>query len=105
MGGNLPGGRGSHGAGRPPRRWNLSGNVTIGRRSRSGKTNRADHDENDGISVAKRKIATAHLVEQKKHANGDDDRRPHQPANRTSTACASNPLAHRINPPTNAGPA
>jgi hypothetical protein len=69
--------------------------VTLSRRSRSRQTDGADHDEDDRIRVAEREIAAAHLIEKKKHADGNDDGRAHQSANGTSAARASNTITHR----------
>jgi len=51
--------------------------VSIGWRSRSGKADYADDDEDDRISVAERKITAAHLVKEKKHPDGNDDSGTH----------------------------
>src|SRR5260370_25587991 len=86
------GGRGQRRGGR---RREGAGSVALGRGSRSGEDNNADHDEDDWICIAERKIAAAHLVEKKKHADSNDDSGPHQPANRTSAARASNTVTHQ----------
>src|SRR6267143_4464239 len=45
----------------------------------------------------------ARLVKEKKYADRNDDRRAHQPANRTRSACAADTVTHRIKPPKNGG--
>jgi hypothetical protein len=56
---------------------------------RRGEKNRADDDENHGIGIAEIKSAAAHLLEKEEDANGDDDGRADEGANRASRATAS----------------
>jgi hypothetical protein len=69
--------------------------VAVSRCSRSRKADCTDDDENDRIRVAERKITAAHLVEKKKHADGNNDGGPHQPANRATAASASDTVTHQ----------
>src|SRR5207244_2780444 len=62
-----------------------------------------DHDENDRIRVAERKITAAHLIEEKKNADGNNDGGAHQPANRATPARAADTVTHRKKPPRNGG--
>src|SRR5207249_192033 len=95
-----------HGAGRTRRlRSNRPGNVPFPWRNRGGQADHSDDDENDRICIAERKIAAAHLVKEKEYADGNDDSRTHQPANRTLPACATDTVTHRKKPPKNGGPA
>jgi hypothetical protein len=59
----------------------------------------ADHHENYGPGLAKRKAA-AGLLEKKQHTHGDDYRRPHQAADGTAAAIATNAVTHMYWPPT-----
>jgi hypothetical protein len=59
-----------------------------------GEKNRADDDENHGVGVVEFKVAAAHLLEEEKDADGDDDRRADEGANGASRATASDLIAH-----------
>src|SRR5712691_7641319 len=98
-------GSGRQGAGRARcLRSNRPWNVTFPRCNRGGQADHSDNDKDDWIGIAERKIAAAGLVKEKEYADSNDDRRTHQPANRTLPARASHTLTHRANPPRNAGP-
>ena len=64
-------------------------------RERGGEKDCADDDENHGVGVAEFKEAAAHLLEEKEDADGDDDCRADEGADRASRATASWVIAHR----------
>src|SRR6202035_1029236 len=62
-------------------------------------TNDADHHQDYGPCLSKRKAA-AGLFEKKQYAYGDDHRRAHQAADGAATAMATNAITHLCWPPT-----
>src|ERR1700675_1568811 len=73
--------------------------VTIHGSHRRSQTDDADHHENYGPGLAKRK-APGGLLEQKQYAHGDDHRRSHQAADGAAAAIATNAVTHLCWPPT-----
>ena len=61
---------------------------------RGGEADQTDYDEDDGIGVTEVEIAAAHLLQQKKYADGDDDDGPHEAADAATLAGATNTIAH-----------
>ena len=85
-------------------RWNWwhgsrRGDVSIHGSHCGCETNDADHDKNYWPRLSKRKAA-ASLLKQKQYAHGDDHRRPHQAADGTAAAIATNAVTHLCWPPT-----
>ena len=56
--------------------------------------NGADDDEDDWKGTTEAKTVTGKLAQEKKNADGGDDRRAHQTANRASAAGAAKLIAH-----------
>src|SRR5260370_22748437 len=99
-------GSGRQGAGRyRSLRSNRPGKVAFPWRNRGCQADHSDDDEDDRIGISERKITAARLVKEKKYADGNDDRRAHQAANRTRSAYAANTVTHRKKPPKSGGPA
>jgi len=61
---------------------------------RGGEADKTDYDEDNGIGVAEVEIAAAHLLQQKKYADGDNNDRPHEAADAATLAGATNTIAH-----------
>src|SRR5260370_33094516 len=97
-------GSGRQGAGRyRSLRSSRPGNVAFPWRNRGCQADHSDDDEDDRIGIAARKITAARLDKEKQYADGKDDRRAHQAANRTRSAYAANTVTHRKKPPKNGG--
>jgi hypothetical protein len=64
-------------------------------RSHSGsEADETDYDEDDWIGVSEVEVAAAHLLQQKKYANGDNNDRPHKATDAATLAGATNTIAH-----------
>jgi hypothetical protein len=61
---------------------------------RGSEAHETDYDKDHGIGVGEVEIAAAHLLQQKKYADGDNNDRPHETADATTLAGATNTIAH-----------
>jgi len=68
--------------------------MTLARSHRGGQADETDDDEDDWIGVAEVEVAAAHLLQQKKHADGDNNDGPHEATNAATLAGATNTIAH-----------
>ena len=57
-------------------------------------TDETDYDEDNRIGIAEVEVASAHFLQQKKHADGDDYDGPHEATDGASLAGATNTIAH-----------
>jgi hypothetical protein len=60
----------------------------------AGEVDETNDDKNDRPRVAEIEEAAAHLRQEKKHANGDDDDGAHEAARGATLAGATNTIAH-----------
>ena len=68
--------------------------MAFARSHRGGQADETDDHEDDWIGVAEVEVAAAHLLQQKKYADGDYNDRPHETADATTLAGATNTIAH-----------
>jgi len=67
----------------------------------TSKVNRADDDKDYRPGVRKGKVTAAHLVEQEKHAECDDDRGAYEAPASAAAARATDTITHRDSSSTN----
>ena len=68
--------------------------MALARSHGGGQADEADYDEDDWIGVAEVEVAAAHLLQQKKYADGDNNDGPHKTTDAATLAGATNTIAH-----------
>jgi hypothetical protein len=68
--------------------------MAFARSHSGGQADEPDYDEDDWIGVAEVEVAAAHLLQQKKYADGDNNDGPHEATDAATLAGATDTIAH-----------